>query len=271
MENWFFRYLKMVETLKNHPDITVFADYLSTPYKEHEFLEIEQRLGYQLPKNIKAFYQQSDGILLKWIHNNHLDYDESKYFEQCEGHGHFWDDRDNLGLTFHACINILSLEETLFGWEDNDDLILHFNANKEIFFNGKEYTGDQFRAILKPFDLLTHDKSVAFIFEQETCLVNYSNESDVSFCDHDSNRNVSTFEAYLEFLLTSWGLVEERNQYFHTEQYNPQEIKTLKKPKPFSKKKYLSPYPNTYKISLESVDWTSKQKAIDQLINSNLD
>ena len=68
MEDYFARFLDMVETLESAPYIQVLNFELFEPAKPQDISKIEEMLGCSLDSSMKDFYMVSNGLQLKWIH-----------------------------------------------------------------------------------------------------------------------------------------------------------------------------------------------------------
>ena len=108
MEDWFVRLLEMVEELKARADVEVLGFTLCDPITLSEVRVIEERLGAVLPDDIRAFFDISNGMQLKWIHKENPKYDPTKHKPSDAGFD--WLAPLDWYAPDDACINMLPLQ-----------------------------------------------------------------------------------------------------------------------------------------------------------------
>jgi hypothetical protein len=107
MEEYFKRFLEMVEELKMMPHVQVTNFELFDPASTYEITATEESLGFLLDNDIKDFYTISNGLQLKWIHKKNPKFNSDQHRYQKDGFD-FIEPLEWYGSE-DGCINILPL------------------------------------------------------------------------------------------------------------------------------------------------------------------
>ena len=206
MEDYFIQFLEMVEELKSKPYIQILNFELFNGASAYDIAMVEEAIGCELDSSIKEFYQISNGLQLKWIHKNNPSYDPKKHFYE---EGCFEDPLEWYGPE-DGCINIESVETFLEDW----DSIVWFDEDEgyTIEFDKVLYDSLDFFKSIKPLDIFSKSQSMVYFARQ-----GISNPKVLLAIDHFADLEYSrttNFKSYLQFILETWGLVDERDKYY---------------------------------------------------------
>jgi hypothetical protein len=210
MENYLDRFATMVEELKSCSDKLVLLNYnLFEPASVAAVANVESKLGFSLDESVKDFFCLSNGLQLRWILKNDPNYNPETHRFSSEPFD--WLDPWRSYLPDTGLINILPLEEIFFN-EWKDYVWSPADAAVPERFLGVEYNGVFFGKNIKPFDAFGKFYSMVFFIGDK------NREYKVVMGDDHladfKNSKVTNFESYLEFLLATRGIVEERKKFY---------------------------------------------------------
>jgi hypothetical protein len=103
LERYVERFRAMVEELRAHPEVVVYRFNVNPAASRADFSAVEKQLGRPLPADIRAFYEQADGLLLQWTHKRHEHFDPK---------AHQPDDKRKSFLDYGpGCVRVLPIKE----------------------------------------------------------------------------------------------------------------------------------------------------------------
>ena len=84
--NWLSRFSNMADELRQHSQVELLSFQSFPPVEEEQFELLEKRYNITLPKNVRAFYRETNGLQLSWIlkNNEHMKKNFEKYFSDIE-------------------------------------------------------------------------------------------------------------------------------------------------------------------------------------------
>lgn len=210
MEEYFARFLDMVEELKSEPYIQVLHFELFEAAKPQDISKIEEMLGCSLDSSIKDFYMVSNGLQLKWIHKQNPRFD-SKHHCYREGGFDFLEPLEWYGLE-DGCVNILPLQMAFVEQDWGDIVWSYADEEQSIEFGGTTHNLLELMQGMKPLDLFSKSSAMVFLVEEGVANPKVLLAQD-HFADVESSR-ITNFDSYIEFVLHHWGLVEERRKFY---------------------------------------------------------
>lgn len=210
MDDYLARFAWMVEELKTCPDRVVLLNYnVFKPVSDEVVRRVEDALSFALDPSIIAFFKQSNGLQLRWTLRDNPRYDPEKQKFQYEPLISLYAWEKPVRAT--GFVNILPLERIFLG--DWEDMVWFRNAREfQIRFLGVEYDGAFFQQHIKPFDVFdAYYTTVFFIGDREhnpKVLLAKDRHADLT------SSKITDFESYMEFLIASRGIVEERKRFY---------------------------------------------------------
>jgi hypothetical protein len=79
MKNYAIEFQGMIESLLSDPDISVVSSYIFPGASNSEILHAEEILRCRLDETLRTFYQQCNGLQLRWIRKDSEDFNESEF------------------------------------------------------------------------------------------------------------------------------------------------------------------------------------------------
>lgn len=210
MEEWFNRFLDMVENLKNNPEIVVTNFSIFDPITDLDIDRVEGIAGSKLDPTIKDFFTLSNGLQLKWIHKKNPQYDANSH--QPTDSGFDWLQPLEWYGVEDGCINILPLQVSLLDQEWGEIVWSYEDEGQRIEFANQEYDLLLLLQNVKPMDIFSKSSSMAFLLSKSSGNPQILLAQD-HFADIESSI-VTNFISYLEFLLHHYGMVEKRTDIF---------------------------------------------------------
>lgn len=172
-----------------------------------EYQNLVNESGFQLSKDVKDFYMQTNGLQFLYVKKSNTNFnlsgapDNAKYFDWMWT----WDDYWQLD----GIINILPLQVSLRGNWNN---IIYFNYQKEMFINSNGFneTIFDYRKRIRPFDFFSKDSVVSFYQSSKGKIeIVIGVENNTEFI-HVKNQK---FSSYLKYLLQTKGSPSKRKLY----------------------------------------------------------
>ena len=77
--NWLSRFSNMADELRQHSQVELLSFQSFPPVEEEQFELLEKRYNITLPKNVRAFYRETNGLQLSWILKNNEHFSKEKY------------------------------------------------------------------------------------------------------------------------------------------------------------------------------------------------
>jgi hypothetical protein len=211
VEEYFARFLEMVEELNSTPYIQVLNFELFKPARPQDISNIEEMLGCPLVNSIKNFYMLSNGLQLKWIHKENPSFDARQHCYK-EGGFDYLEPMEWYGPE-DGCINILPLQ-VAFVEQDWDDIVWSYTSEgKSLEFGGSAHNLLELMQRVKPLDIFSKSSGMVFLLEEGVANPKVLLTQD-HFAEVGSSR-ITHFSSYLEFILHHWGLVAERRKFYN--------------------------------------------------------
>ncbi len=82
--NWLSRFSDMVDELRQHSQVELLSFQSFPPVDEKQFEFLEKKYNTTFPKNVRAFYRETNGLQLSWIlkNNEHFSADTNQFFSE---------------------------------------------------------------------------------------------------------------------------------------------------------------------------------------------
>jgi len=77
--NWLSRISDMVNELRQHPQVQLLNYHIFPSVEDSQFDFFEEKYNVEIPKDIRLFYQETNGLQLRWIFKNNEQFTEEKY------------------------------------------------------------------------------------------------------------------------------------------------------------------------------------------------
>ncbi|MFN8393770.1 MAG: pentapeptide repeat-containing protein [Bacteroidia bacterium] len=103
LADYLLRFDAMVKALRESTVAVVLDYHTFSPLRDADIAEVETKIGFHLPEALRAFYQQTNGLQLRWIRKDNPQYDPER--DRPQSTPLFWDwqpaneDRED-GLVF---------------------------------------------------------------------------------------------------------------------------------------------------------------------------
>lgn len=227
MEDYFLRFMEIVDELKSLPQIEVISFSVFPPVSADKVSFVEEMIRASLDDSIKEFYKQSNGLQLKWIHKKNPQYDPQKHvflnqsFDILNPWEDYWPE--------DGCVNILPLEEVFFRQEWGDIIWSYDDKDIQIKFNDRDYDLFELMRSIRPFDVFSKDSCMAFHLKQGEGNPKALLAQD-HYIDIESSR-LTDFNSYLEFILIKRGLINARRDFYN--EYNGHNMDMVITPKEY--------------------------------------
>ncbi|MGF1488882.1 MAG: hypothetical protein ACFBSE_17495 [Prochloraceae cyanobacterium] len=222
MEEYFSRFLEMVEELKSSPYVQVLNFELFEAVEPKVITRVEEILRCNLDTSIKDFYQISNGLQLKWIHKKNPEFDSEEHYYREEGFDYL-QPIEEYGLE-DGCINILPLQVTLFEQNWSDIVWSYEDEGYSVEFCGAIHDRLALMQRLKPLDIFSKSEAMAFLIEE-----GIGNPKVILVQDHFAeveDSRITDFRSYLDFILHYRGLIAERRNFYN--EYKGHRIPTIR-------------------------------------------
>ena len=176
----------------------------------NEIEVLEQQYHCQLDDAMRSFYQQSNGLQLRWIFKSNPHYSPQKYPPFQHQHAPVpWNYTTDNFEQEDGCILIFPLEQVL-----KQSIPPDFSYDT-IYIDQQEYTPIDFYAQIRLLDNFSYYCKMGILFQANTTpLLLLGDEQGTCFTDS----RPTTFEQYLDFLLASKGLCQRRTDFFRQSQ-----------------------------------------------------
>lgn len=214
------RFNRLVVELERHAKVEILTYHSFPPVRVQDIEKIEKQLGFKIDQAIKQFYQETNGLQLRWILRSNEDFKENvhKFSEAVLD----WDYATVEYRPEDGCILFLPIEKVF----DTDSEYIKPNVSEVVLIEDASYTLTDFYKKIKPFDQFSHYCNMAFFINkkgQQQVLMG----DEQHLCYTDSR--LSNFESYLEFLLATKGVCQKRKQFYgHYQGYSLALLETPK-------------------------------------------
>lgn len=247
------RLYPMIDLLKTQEQVFLYHFWVNPP-NEQKILNTEKELGYELAPEIVDFYKECNGFQLVWVHKqNKYIKDTSKWKET---HQSLSESTIFYNMATDGVINISSIEDAfLTNWYNHIYFDFTIENAEEQDFLGKTYIEPDFSKRIKPFDLYSEYHDMAFFLDGSSNPPIIMGD-DYQACYTDSY--VIYFQAYLDFLLYSYGTCHARSNFFgkyHGFEKPPVTSETIKLLPPLDLKNYDTER-NELKLPFEKQFWS---------------
>lgn len=201
------RFKEMVEEISKDETFEIVEFKIMPPISKIDLKKIEYTIGAAFSASIRSFYLETNGLHLRWRINPLLNRELTKQLKKKSS-----DYSIVIAETEYDAftrINLLPLYESIIkrDWKESRG-----EDSVNISFNGQNYKYADFRKKIKPFDLFSLENCMAFFIEPgngEPLIMMLTD-----FYTEWSNSRLTNFESYLEFLLSTRGIVEAREKIF---------------------------------------------------------
>ncbi len=192
------KFRNLAKELSQNENVILLWYHEHTPISNDKINEIEEEIGFKIPKDILDFYQQTNGLRISWIHKQDPRFGEDYHIpleketlENLDAQYDFSPDYTTISRHESGCINILALE---------DIFTKPFEMNEDLITEGK-YVFDAFSMIFGAAIYFPIDKnSPKIIFDSDY------------YCAFDDINKEMGFNEYLEFLVKTKGIKCFRTQ-----------------------------------------------------------
>ena len=219
-KNYLEAFQRLAETIHQHPSAILLSYHAFAPLSLGEIQDLERRYKCQLDEPMRAFYQQSNGLQLRWMLARNPAYNPIRYPTYQKGMAPKpWDYATQTHRSEEGSIFLLPLEEVL------RSCLPPNNEYTQITIEQQSYETLDFYTRLRYVDTFSYYLSMGILFrEQQAPLLLLGDEEGTCFTDAVP----ITFEAYLAFLLASKGWSLRRKEWLGMVQgYQHPTIKAL--------------------------------------------
>jgi hypothetical protein len=209
VENFLERMNALVEELKAHPKVTLLNYHVPAPATEQDFADVEAHIGMPLPKDIKTFYRQCNGLQLRWVHKDNWNVDQKLWTEFMEGPFDYEEIKIEKGI--EGIVNILPVKDVFFRKMPfkqipipDDDLPGPYQLL------GVDYDYKSLSSIVWNFDLHHYN------YDFSLCILSDRSMATLVMMQEDTHRDPSpgiplfTFAAYLDLIFLKKGCADAR-------------------------------------------------------------
>ncbi len=221
-KNYLEAFQRLAEAIHQHHKAVLLSYHTFAPLSLEEIQDLEQRYKCQLDAPMRVFYQQSNGLQLRWMLAGNPAYDPVRYPTYQSGMAPKpWDYATQAHRSEEGSIFLLPLEEMLRSCLPPSNQYTHITIEQQ------SYETLDFYMRLRYIDAFSYYLSMGVLFrEQQAPLLLLGDEEGTCFTDAVP----ITFEAYLAFLLASKGGSLRRKEWLGRMQgYQQPTIKALPK------------------------------------------
>ncbi|MFI8371605.1 hypothetical protein [Streptomyces sp. NPDC085466] len=173
-----------------------------------ELEALEDRLGCRIPSSVRTLYGLLGSATFRWRFSPALDEQTkgriAEEFATAVSRGNLY--------SAAAAIELLPLEEVLFGEENEVEYLDGAEGGDGLVFYGNSYSEEEFTAMLRPVDWVNDFFAMAFVVRPEDSEWKMILLQDYG-ADYESSRTV-LLEDYLRFVISTLGLVNARAELF---------------------------------------------------------
>jgi hypothetical protein len=206
MENYAIKLMEMADLLKNDPTVVVLYYNIFPGAAKWEVDSVSESIGFQIEPCLEKFFFETNGFQLRWIYKSNPKYDPAVHYF----HDEIFTDMDirDWYLPDDGVINILPVRDIFINDNWEDIIWSKEDQQYERVWAGKTFNLFDLMKSIRPFDIFSKERCMAFQVDQETKKNNvvllqshYANVSDSKIID---------FNTYMDFLVTKLGIVKER-------------------------------------------------------------
>lgn len=205
MADWLARFTAMAGEIAARPELEVLTFRTRPPVDAAGLARAEDHLGARLAPALRDFYQQTDGLELRWTLRSGLSEDQLDQLDQRYGDDIdrlTYDDDDDIPF---ARIDIRPLGEALWGRDWQGKVWFPgVDGDEPAEFAGRRYTELELARSMRPFDLFSTFQCMAWLplpADGDPLVVMLSSH----YVSWDDTR-VTDFGSYLEMLLATRGI-----------------------------------------------------------------
>lgn len=207
MKNYLELFRNMADEIANHPllELREFTTYASA--QAETFTAINGAFGVPLSETIQGFFQQTNGLNLRWgIKSGFPDDELDTIIDKYDDYAIELPEDEEIPF---AQIKIPSIEAIFFDLDWKKVILCDLPS---VNFARVTYDSADFVQKLRPFDLFSTYECMSFFMEQGNGNPKVLLLSDY-YIDWQASR-ITDFESYLEVLLATRGIGEGRKNYF---------------------------------------------------------
>jgi hypothetical protein len=197
----------LAHRVASHPLLDVLDFRTNAPINEGDVREAEARWKTVMPSPILDFYRSADGLSLSWRFKPDLPKEmKDRVKQQLTALTPVPEDVFSVAGSIH----LLSLREALL--EDEYALPEAGAAESTFDLAGETLSDEDLTRMLRPFDPFDEYYCMAFVVQPDV-----TNWKVMLLADHWIQywgSTVTWFEDYLEFLVTTWGIIGARQAFF---------------------------------------------------------
>jgi hypothetical protein len=212
MRNYIKKFDELAKEVESNQLLELTEFEKKIPLSKQDLEDIKANLKTDLDDSILEFYHQMNGLTLIWRIKPDLAKDEREFRKTRDRYNDYyinWPEDETEENPF-AKINLLPLEYCL-AKRDWQDIIVPL-PEETVEFENATYKHSEFVKLLKPFDLFSDYKCMAFFMEAGNLEPKVVMLSDY-YIEWDESR-ITNFESYLEMLLATKGIVESRARVY---------------------------------------------------------
>ncbi|MGH1336426.1 MAG: pentapeptide repeat-containing protein [Aureispira sp.] len=204
-KNYLEAFQRLAEAINQHSSAALLGYHAFAPLSLAAIQGLEERYKCQLDAPMRQFYQQSNGLQLRWMLRSNPAYDPARYPVHQEGMAPKpWDYATQAHHPEEGSIFLLPLEELLRSFLPPN------NQQPSITIAHKSYDTIDFYTRLRNLDAFSYYLTMGILFrEEQGPLLLLGDEEGTCFTDAVP----LTFEAYLAFLLASKGWILRRKEW----------------------------------------------------------
>jgi hypothetical protein len=204
-KNYLEAFQRLAKAIDQHPAAVLLGFHSFSPLSRAEMEALEARYKCQLDEPMRQFYQQTNGLQLRWMLKSNPAYEAERYPAHQIGIAPKpWDYATEALRPESGCIFLLPLEEMLRSFLPPD------GRQEPISVEGQVYETVDFYTRLHMLDAFSYYLSTGILLrEQQPPLLLLGDEEGTCFTDAIP----ITFEAYLAFLLASKGWNLRRREW----------------------------------------------------------
>ncbi len=203
LEDYWERFCAMAADLQSVADVVVLNFHVFPPMNAAELKQAEEGLGYSLPEDLRTFYQQTNGLQLRWIEKDNPGFDPALDVPSTKPLPWDWEPgpRREDGIVFIPPLaQLLAVEHVPTAVDDPTD------RYRQLYFSERIPIAE-FRSSLRVFDRFSDSQQALLCLRPgEPASLLLGNLLDRRF-DLTFYIDIGT---YLEFLLARLGLVQYR-------------------------------------------------------------
>lgn len=204
-KNYLEAFQRLAKAIDQHSAAVLLGYHTFAPLSLTAIQALEAQYKCQLDEPMRLFYQQTNGLQLRWMLRSNAAYDPVRYPEHEEGRPPKpWDYATQAHRPEEGSIFLLPLEDLLRSFLPPN------SQQQEVVIEGRAYDPIDFYTRLRTLDAFSYYLRMGLLFrEGQGPLLLLGDEEGTCFTDAVP----ITFEAYLAFLLASKGWSLRRKEW----------------------------------------------------------